>query len=78
MVTNPRTETSRTKSAADVSVKPGNNSEGSQPANLQPRHLAGEGDQDIGAFGLGQFHAPQPKVLPFQPQLPAPTSVKFR
>ena len=78
VMTNARAEPSGAQSAANIGIIARNNSEGSQPANLQPFHLGGVGDQDIGTLGLGQFHAPQPNVFPFHPQLPASTSLKLR
>jgi len=46
--------------------------------DLRAFHLRHGGDQDVSSFGLRQIHRHHPNVVPFQPQLLAWTSVKFR
>ena len=75
---NPRVEASGTKGAAHVRVKAGDEVVCSQAPDFQPLHLGNEGNQDVSSLGLGQICFTHPNVVPFQPQLPASTSVKLR
>ncbi len=77
MMTDARAEPPGAKCAANIGIISGDDRERAQTADFQPLHLGGMGYQDIGAPGLGQFDALQPKVLPFHTQLLGLTSLRF-
>ena len=78
MVAEASTQSAGTEGTSNVSVIAGDDVETAQATDLDPLHLRHRRNQDVGAFLLREVHSDQPKVLPFQPQLPASTSVKFR
>ena len=77
MMANARPEPAGAQCAADIGIISRDDRERSQPADFQPLHSGGVAYQDIGALGLGQFHALQPKVLAFHTQLLVLTSLRF-
>ena len=78
MVAEPSPQSSGTEGTSNVSVIAGNDVETAQATDLDPFHLWHRSNQDVGTFIFREVHSGHPKVLPFQPQLLASTSVKFR
>jgi hypothetical protein len=78
MVADASAKSACAKDAANVGVLARHDVVSPQPPDLQAFHLGHDGDQDVSSFGLSQVDLRQPNVLPFQPQWPASTSVKFK
>jgi hypothetical protein len=78
MMTDARTKAAGSECATDIGVKTRHDLELTQLANLDAFHLWHGRKENVGALLVRQVHSGHPKVLPFQPQLLASTSLKLR